>query len=201
MIIGSIALVAVSAVLWLIGLRESSDQWYFASIVGSVLAAFALMVGVRLRARARMPEDDFDIDTLHPAPDWIPLAPRPIGRAQVPSQPVGGMGLGEPAAAEMSLVSEAALVPEPPADDGLGPEPPDEPPAQLITEREALQLAEMTADVVVTDGRPRYHAAGCLHLLGRETERLPVNEAMQLGFTPCGQCEPARGLLAVRQRP
>ena len=196
MIIGSIALVAVSAVLWLIGLRESSDQWYYASIVSSVLAAFVLMVGVRQRARSRMPEDDFDIDTLHPAPDTIPLAPRPMGRARVPLQPVGGMGLREPPSEEFP-----ALAPELAADDGLGSEPAGEPPPQVITDREAGQLAELTGEVVVTDGRPRYHAAGCLHLLGRDTERLPVNEATQLGFTPCGQCQPARGLLATRQRP
>jgi hypothetical protein len=152
------------------------------------------MVGVRQRARARMPEDDFDIDTLHPATDSIPLAPRPMGRARVPLQPVGGTGLRETPSEEFPALA-------PGAEAELGSEPADEPPPQVITDREAGQLAEMTAEVVVTDGRPRYHEAGCLHLLGRDTERLPLNEAMQLGFTPCGQCQPARGLLATRQRP
>ena len=50
----------------------------------------------------------------------------------------------------------------------------------------------------VIDGRPRYHLAGCLHLLGRTVERLPAIEAVELGFTPCGQCEPVTGLLAER---
>ena len=39
--------------------------------------------------------------------------------------------------------------------------------------------------VIVIDGRPRYHVADCLHLLGRSVQRLPVREAAELGFTPC----------------
>ena len=31
------------------------------------------------------------------------------------------------------------------------------------------------------DGRPRYHLTGCVHLLGRRTEPLPVSEAVELG--------------------
>ena len=45
--------------------------------------------------------------------------------------------------------------------------------------------------VVVVDGRPRYHLAGCPHLVGREPEPLPVAEAVELGFTPCAHCAPA----------
>ena len=49
---------------------------------------------------------------------------------------------------------------------------------------------QLTPDVYVVDGRPRYHLRGCVHLLGRESEPLPVSEAVELGFTPCGVCEP-----------
>ncbi len=191
MIIGSIALVAVSAVLWVIGVRENSDLWFYASIVGSVLAAFALIVGVRQKARSRIPEDEFDVDPFHRAPDTIPTAPRPTGRAAVSRQPT------VPVRAPETVVHRAGAdtMPE------RGPEPPDEPPPEVITEREASRVAAMTAEVAVVDGRPRYHAAGCLHLLGREAERLPVGDATALGFTPCGQCEPAHGLLATTPRP
>jgi hypothetical protein len=58
----------------------------------------------------------------------------------------------------------------------------------------------MSTDVLVVDGRPRYHLAGCVHLLGREIERLPVSEAVELGFTPCGLCEPDTALLAEARR-
>ena len=59
----------------------------------------------------------------------------------------------------------------------------------------------MSADVLVVDGRPRYHLAGCVHLLGRgESEPLPVAEAVELGFTPCSLCEPDSALLAEARR-
>jgi hypothetical protein len=57
-------------------------------------------------------------------------------------------------------------------------------------------IAELVTNVLVVDGRPRYHLAGCPHLRGRETEPVPVREAVELGFTPCGRCEPATALLA-----
>ena len=199
MIIGSIALVVVSAALWGIGLWENSDLWYYASIVGSVLATFALIVGVRQRSRARMPEDDFDLDPLHRAVP-VPPTPRPTGRAAVPRG-------SAPAAAGASTVTrqrqpDEAVTATGEADptDPSETEPPDEPPAEVLTDKQAQRIATMTADVVVIDGRPRFHEAGCLQLLGRDSERLPVNEAVQLGFTPCSQCEPARGLLATRPR-
>jgi hypothetical protein len=187
-IIGSIALVVVAAVLWVIGLRESSDLWYYSSIVASVVAAFALLTAVRQRARAQIPEDDFDVDPAYRPAGAIPLLPRPTGRAAVPR-------LINPERRLPSQRDDPA-----PADSSseVDPEPPDEPPAQMITEKQASLIATLTAEVVVIDGRPRYHEAGCLHLLGRTAERLPVDEAVQLGFTPCGQCEPARGLLATR---
>jgi hypothetical protein len=58
----------------------------------------------------------------------------------------------------------------------------------------------MSVDVLVIDGRPRYHLAGCVHLLGRDSEPLPVGEAVELGFTPCSLCEPDSALLADARR-
>ena len=58
----------------------------------------------------------------------------------------------------------------------------------------------MTAPVLVIDGRPRYHQAGCVHLLGRDSEPLPVSEAVELGFTPCSLCEQDSALLADARR-
>jgi hypothetical protein len=88
---------------------------------------------------------------------------------------------------------------------GAGPEadeidddedPPDEPAPQPVTPAEAARVARMSAQVLVIDGRPRYHLAGCVHLLGRDSEALPVSEAVKIGFTPCGLCEPDTVLLA-----
>jgi hypothetical protein len=79
-------------------------------------------------------------------------------------------------------------------------DPPDEPAPQAVSAADAARVARMSADVLVIDGRPRYHLAGCVHLLGRESEPLPVGEAVELGFTPCSLCEPDSALLADARR-
>ena len=79
-------------------------------------------------------------------------------------------------------------------------DPPDEPAAQYVSAADAARVARMSAEVLVIDGRPRYHLPGCVHLLGRESEPLPVSEAVELGFTPCSLCEPDSALLADARR-
>ncbi|WP_246569142.1 hypothetical protein [Polymorphospora rubra] len=79
-------------------------------------------------------------------------------------------------------------------------DPPDEPAAQYVSPAEAARIARMTSEVLVVDGRPRYHLVGCVHLLGREGEPIPVGEAVELGFTPCSLCEPDSALLADARR-
>jgi hypothetical protein len=92
----------------------------------------------------------------------------------------------------------ADVVDENDADDWAD-DPPDEPASQHVTPADAARLALLASEVVVVDGRPRYHLADCVHLIGREFEALPVSEAVELGFTPCGRCEPADRLLAGAQ--
>jgi hypothetical protein len=84
-----------------------------------------------------------------------------------------------------------------PVDDGVLA---DEPPAQRVSTADAARVARLTAEVHVVDGRPRYHLPDCTHLAGREAEPLPVREAVELGFTPCGRCEPDSALLADASR-
>jgi hypothetical protein len=79
-------------------------------------------------------------------------------------------------------------------------EPPDEPPAQHVSPADAVRVSQLSVDVVVIDGRPRYHLADCDHLLRKDSEPLPVGEAVELGFTPCSLCEPDRTLLAEAGR-
>lgn len=84
---------------------------------------------------------------------------------------------------------------EPDADD-----PDDEPLPQAVQPSDAVRVARMDAEVLVVDGRPRYHLADCPHLVGRLTEPIPVNEAVELGFSPCGLCRPVDRLVAAAAR-
>ncbi len=81
-----------------------------------------------------------------------------------------------------------------------GEDPPDEPPAQQISPADAARVARLATEVLVVDSRPRYHLAGCAHLHHRDSEALPVSEAIELGFTPCGLCAPDSALLAEPRR-
>jgi hypothetical protein len=85
-----------------------------------------------------------------------------------------------------------AVLDQPAPDD-----PADEPAPQRVSPADAAQLARTTIEVLVVDGRPRYHLAGCPHLTGRQTEPIPVAEAIDLGFTPCGRCRPVDRLVAA----
>ncbi|HKT00775.1 MAG TPA: hypothetical protein VJT31_14690, partial [Rugosimonospora sp.] len=86
-------------------------------------------------------------------------------------------------------------------DPGRGDDDPiDEPPPQLVPPADAALVAGLETNVMVVDGRPRYHLVTCVHLLGREVDALPVREAIELGFTPCSLCEPDTPLLAQARR-
>ncbi len=62
---------------------------------------------------------------------------------------------------------------------------------------DALVVSELTDEVLVLDERPRYHLAACDWIGDRPTILLPVNEARQLGFTPCAHCTPDAKLAAA----
>ncbi len=71
-----------------------------------------------------------------------------------------------------------------------------DPPAQRVPPADAARVAQLDAEVRVVDGHPRYHLLSCAHLIERDHEPLPVHEAVSLGFTPCGLCNPDTALLA-----
>ena len=95
----------------------------------------------------------------------------------------------EPVTADSAPVGEFD---EPDPDD-----PDDEPPPQAVNPADTVRVARLDAEVLVIDGRPRYHLADCPHLVGRATEGLPVAEAVELGFSPCGLCRPVDHLVAA----
>jgi len=65
-----------------------------------------------------------------------------------------------------------------------------------------LVVYELIDEVLVIDEHPRYHLPRCRWPDQAHTERLPVREARELGFTPCERCRPdttlARKHRAVR---
>jgi hypothetical protein len=69
-----------------------------------------------------------------------------------------------------------------------------DPPAEDVEVTDLLLVVDLKDEVLVVDEHPRYHLAGCVHLTGRTTIPLPLDEARTDGFTPCGVCAPDRTL-------
>jgi hypothetical protein len=250
MIVGSLLLILAAVTLLVIGLAQGSSPLLISSIVASLLAAVALVVGARQAAvrsgrvaRVREAAGGAEPDAFAPGgaePDAFALGAS-AGESARPAEQVSPAAHradpgDEPGAADADHGSEPAYGSEPAfADDPVpvgtaarrgsaaphqraaaGPgdaapdpardvdlvepdpeDPADEPRAQRVAPADAAQLAVTTIEVLVVDGRPRYHVTGCPHLTGRETEAVPVAEAIDLGFTPCGICRPVDRLTAA----
>src|SRR5215470_11602271 len=236
MIVGSILLILVAVGLLVGGVVDGSNPLIVGSMATTIVAAVALVVGVRQSAAA----EDADTPAADNSPTEVFPSPfretgRRVGfdrfrrggtaqgdaaaadaarhRGQIPTQaaPVGAPagdrnGIGD-MEADMDVASDAtspqtratstAPTDEQPLDGASDEDdvPPDEPGVEDVSFDDADRVASMTREVFVIDGRPRYHLANCVHLFGRESEPLPVGEAVELGFTPCALCEPDLNLL------
>lgn len=239
MIVGSILLILVAVGLLVGGVVDGSNPLIVGSMATTIIAAVALVVGVRQSAAAEdadTPAADNSPTEVFPSPfretgrrtafdrfrrggagrsdDAAPAgAESAVHRGQIPTQaaPVGAAagdrtGIGDMEAdtdvASGATSPEARAASTEPIDeqgvDGVNDEddvPPDEPGVETVSLDDADRIASMTREVFVIDGRPRYHLANCVHLFGRESEPLPVAEAIELGFTPCALCEPDLNLL------
>ena len=125
-------------------------------------------------------------------PPW-PLEQTPGQPAESAADDLAGLrpgGAGDAWRTERGGPTERADDADAGADDPL-----DEPPEQRTPRSDAELISRLPAEVLVVDGRPRYHVTGCPHLLDREAEPLPVAEAVELGFGPCGWCQPDTVLL------
>ncbi|MDI1464855.1 hypothetical protein QEZ54_28185 [Catellatospora sp. KI3] len=219
MIVASLLLILGAVVLLVLGLLNGSSGLLVGSIGTSLLAAVALVVGARQAAAARAAagglddeDEQFDGDE-----DEQPVGRRAGGRTTVPPRaPERDSWADEPVRqagrSDTDTMMMSGYPPQQPevvlpqqgaggrADDFDDEDPPDEPVAQRVSAADAARVARMSTEVLVIDGRPRYHVAGCVHLLGRPCEPLPVAEAVDLGFSPCGLCEPDSALLADARR-
>ncbi|MFD7658289.1 hypothetical protein ACFV4N_30315 [Actinosynnema sp. NPDC059797] len=104
------------------------------------------------------------------------------------------------AASSSASASTSDSGPVPAGREGGSPEVGDEPVAEPGEEdtdaADSLVVADLTDEVRVLDERPRYHLVECSWLAGRGSLALPINEARQLGFTPCAVCAPDASLAA-----
>jgi hypothetical protein len=204
-IVGSLLLILLSIGLLAYGLMRGSNPYLIGSVAASLLAAVALIAGGRQAARAGAVAERAE-EPVEEEPPGSARSRRRAGRSPVvedvalPGEPVEV----EPVDAERVEVEPVAepAVAEPVGldyddDEDYGDdEPPDEPPPQQLSPADAARVARMDDEVLVVDGRPRYHRQGCEHLRGRQVEPLPVSEAVELGFTPCDRCSAGTELLA-----
>lgn len=57
--------------------------------------------------------------------------------------------------------------------------------------------ADVSGQVLVVAGRPRYHVDGCRYLTGKDAQSVDVADARADGFTACGVCKPDAALAAT----
>lgn len=193
MIIASLLLIVAAAGLLGLGLWQSSIGLLTGSIAASLLAAVVLVVGARRAAGARPPARHAVVDQ---TPDRLPPAQAPTTEATTMTIPAQGPPDQRPPDRGGAETTAEEVEPDLEQDG----EPPDEPAPQQVSAEDVARVGRMLTEVLVVDGRPRYHLPGCVHLLGRDREPLPVGEAIELGFTPCSLCEPDSALLADARR-
>jgi hypothetical protein len=223
-IVGSLLLIVVAVGLLGAGVLQGANALLVASIVASLLAAVALIVGGRQAAAARAAARSGSRTRTASGSARVEERADTASRRALEREPVGA-GVGGSTyggrygrtSDETSMMEPVRDEPYPPSipqqqDSGYAPyddvdeddddfdEPDDEPAPQQTSPGDAARIAVLNADVYVVDGRPRYHLRGCVHLMGRESEPLPVSEAAELGFSPCGVCEPDSSLLAAARR-
>jgi hypothetical protein len=222
-IVGSLLLILVAVTLLVLGLANGSSALLISSIAASLLAAVALVVGARQAAAGRIVggDDDDPASAGHGADGashsrWVSSH----GGSSPWSTPDGSRAAAAagPASEPVEATIPSQHVPHgfPPDADARpgqpvgtgGPltgdpdeeAPPDEPAVQHVPAADAALVAQLAATVLVIDGRPRYHLPGCDHLTNRDSEPLPVREAVGLGFTPCARCQPDSALLSDVRR-
>ncbi|MFY1686824.1 hypothetical protein [Plantactinospora sp. WMMB782] len=212
LLIGSIAVSLLAAVALVVGARQAAGARGVASGFapdGPGDDGFTTRAGEATEPRRRRPPTSArraptdprlaEAGPAGPIPGSGPVLTEPV-EATVPAQASrpgtdDDTGWRQPAGGSEAPAADPGGPGEP--DDDV---PADEPAAQPVSEAEAALVAALLDDVYVVDGRPRYHLVDCAHLSGRESEPLPVSEAVELGFTPCGRCEPDTALLTDAHR-
>jgi hypothetical protein len=186
-ILAAFLLVLAGAGLFVAGLVTGVTLLYWVCVAVCVVAAVLLVV-----ARRQM--------TATPAAAAAPPANEPATRrttsstATVPAVVAGATAAGSAAPAGGSPAVDALPSDGAPREQAAPVAELDDPPVEEVEVTDLLLVVDVTDEVLVVDERPRYHLAGCVHLVGRTPIPLPLDEAKTDGFTPCAVCEPDRNL-------
>ncbi len=191
MIVVSLLLFLVGVGLLAAGLVGESIALEIGSIAAALLAAMVLYVSVRQRGGAAAEESE----ATAPPQNFAPLTSTWSHSAD---EPEADPPVDEAANWLLEPAEEVVPVEEPGAT-GIEAQDvqvsDDEPAEENVTDADALRVSERSDDVLVVDGRPRYHLQLCPTLTDEETVALPVSEAREAGFTPCAQCRPDSHIL------
>lgn len=187
MIIGSLLLLLAGACFLVVGLAVGNDAYLIGTIVASLMAAVCLYAGSRQR-----PVRDQDVSQRRFVMDDDEEHAQATRDARLTNRSAGDNADADRESASRARKSRRQEYLEVEVEvDGV---PPDEPAEYPMSSVEAAALMRMDAEVVVVDGRPRFHLGGCVHLTGRSYEPLPAYEAVELGFTACSLCQPVQSL-------
>lgn len=140
--------------------------------------------------RQDAPEDESAL-LLEEEPDDVELGAQPVAARLVTS--AQNADPGSPSAELTVRTGDSQPGGSSPVDDSPVSDNPagDAVPAEEDTDAaDLLVVYELTDEVLVVDEHPRYHLARCPRPDQARAERLPVREARELGFTPCGRCRP-----------
>jgi hypothetical protein len=186
-IVVSLLLFLAGVALLAAGLVSESILLEAGSIGAALLAAMVLYFGVRQREVAPTEEPDVPPLTQNFPPVQSTWS-RPAGDDVPPaSAPEADRWPRDPDQ-DVTRIQQNVSSAEPPP-------PADEPDEEIVSDAEAMRVAGRSDDVLVVDGRPRYHLQLCSSLDGDETVPLPVSEAREAGFTPCARCRPDAHIL------
>lgn len=229
MIVGSLLLLLAGAGFLVAGLVNGNDTYLFVTIVVSLAAAACLFVGTRGSKATPKRSDSSRGPTRDFEPDDEPVDSRLAGSGGFREEGGRRRGFETPAfddedrgyrayrddsdarddrgeadfapAADTRDVADKGEAAPLDIDVDTQSVPGDEPGEAAMSSVESAALMRMNAEVVVVDGRPRFHLGGCVHLDGRDSEALPAYEAVELGFGPCALCRPVDSLLQEVSRP
>jgi hypothetical protein len=192
-------LVLLGLGFFLAGVLTGTTVFYWVCVAVCVLAAVLLFA-----ARRRISQAEAALaGTAPPTRTSAPEARRePADAAAAADNPADATAAVEaaPSGAEPAQRVRANAHPEP----GAAPSARSaadlrDPPVEEVEVTDLLLVVDLEDEVLVIDEHPRYHLAGCVHVAGRTTIPLPLDEARTDGFTPCAVCAPD-STLAERAR-